>query len=106
MGYWAGKESKRYFVEGDCVYVRPGGDQVAVDPLNFEPVTVLPSPSPVVVEAKTEKVLEDFRDEKKIDEFVSGVKIAIEHLKECRTQGRGGKYTADCPKCDWLRKSK
>lgn len=114
MGYWAGKENRRFYIEDGIVLSGPKGTPIAVDPVTLEFVDSLPpatSVVPVVEEVKEvlpKNVLEDFMDDKKIDDFVKEGRNTkpITHAKDCKSGGRGGRYTDGCPKCEFLKKSK
>lgn len=111
MGYWAGHENQRYYVEGNCVYLKPGGEQVQVDAITFAPLSVMPMKEAVSEETSSigaATVLSDFTDEAKIEDFAKAAKVTkpIVHAKDCRSGGRGGRYTDGCPKCDFLKKGK
>lgn len=110
MGYWAGRDSQRFYIEDGVVLSGPKGSPLPIDPVTFAPLAVTP-PAPVVEapqEVERKNVLNDYTDEKKVDEFVKEGKNVkpLEHSKDCKSGGRWGRYTDGCPKCDFLKKAK
>jgi hypothetical protein len=112
MGHWIGRDSQRFYVESGIVLSSPRGVPLPIHPETLEPLAETPlHPKDERLNETEEKrrgvVLDDFTDETKVGGFVIGVKNKpIEHLKECKSQGRGGRYTEDCPKCSFLKKGK
>lgn len=111
MGYWAGRDSQRFFIENGVVLSGPKGVPLPIDPVTFEilketPAAPTPAPEEPVIEEKN--VLKDYTDEKKVDEFVKEGKNVkpVEHLKDCETKGRWGRYTEGCPRCEFIKKAK
>lgn len=113
MGYWAGRDLRRFYVEGNRVYPHPGGKPLALDPVTLEPTQGVPpeveTSAPAVVPAQSIKepanVLSDFTDENKVDQFAKEGKNLkrAEHAKHCESLARRGDYTEGCPRCDQLR---
>ncbi len=82
MGYYVFEENRRIYVEDAVVKV------------------VAPAPQA--------NVLTDYNDESKVEAFINqgrGVK-ALAHASDCASMGRWGKYTPNCPKCEFLKKDK
>lgn len=111
MGYWVGKDNRRFYVEGNIVSVVPGGYALPLDPATLESIDKAPEApakeeSPVEPEPKN--VLSEYTDESKVDSFVKeGKNVASNlHSKGCTSLGRGGRYTDGCPKCQKLSKGK
>src|SRR3990167_1854315 len=109
MGYWAGRDYRRYFIEGTAVFDHPGGKQLNLHHETFEP---LPEPVPAYVpphppppEPEPKNVLTDYTDENKVDQFIKeGRNVKeLKHSRFCHSMGRGGKYTDGCLKCNQLK---
>ncbi len=110
MGYWAGRENRKFFIENGVVLSGPKGVPISVDPVTLEFVDTPPPAPPIVAEVPkvdAKEVLSDFTDEKKVSEFVEGKNVKpLQHSDDCDTKGRGGRYSPGCPKCAFLKKGK
>lgn len=106
MGYWLGRGDKRYFVEGNRFFCGEGG-------IELDPVTLLPLNPPDVVKTSGDDVVPPSQSGEWPVPLEPTVEIPVEkeppvglvtkHLKSCKSQGRGGKLTDGCPRCEELK---